>query len=91
MLIPKTLIVLPFLIAFVLCLLRFYQDRTGPGVSDVRFVTAAVAIVLIIVYLIADVMTRSRELLSEVFFGLSLATFAWAIVLYRRPLPKPGE
>ncbi len=85
--IPSTLIMLPCLAAFFLCLVRFYQARGRPGIFDVRFLAAAAAILTMIAYLLVTVLTDNSAMISQVFLGLALGLLILAALLFHHHRP----
>ena len=86
--VPTILIMGPFLIAFVLCVIQYMIIDPARRLLNIRFALMAGATVCVIGYPIVRDFDPDDRHLSWCFLALSLFWLAWSCRLFRRMPPR---
>ncbi len=89
MYIPNVLVILPCLVSFGLCALRYYQANPDNRLTDRRFVVSSGAVATIFAFLLSRVIWPAEHWLPAAFLLLALCLLGIAVWLYRQPLHPP--
>jgi hypothetical protein len=89
--IPRPLIVLPLLVAFVMCTVQYYRIDPKRRLFNLRFVLMITSAAAAFAYPIYTVLHPGDRLTSRIFLGLAITWLAASYVLLRRMPPHPAR
>ncbi len=91
MVIPRALIIVPLLAAFILSSYQYYRLNPIHRVRNLRFGLMAGAVLMFVAYLIASVSVTALGAVSLAFFLAALAWLAGSVLLLVRMRQPQGQ